>query len=236
MTFHPGITKAWAAVAGTAGDACEPRWFLEDEGSLLVEGISTGWCTQLRLLAPALIKKLNAELPDGPTVKAILVRIRHVRVVVTGSRYWTDAPAIEDALLDAWHDAVQLYSPAVRFVVVHGDCPAGADRIAKEWAIANGVDHEAHPADWEAPCAEGCPGAPHRKTSRQHGDYCPLAGFRRNQLMVHLGADLLLGFRLNGSAGTSDCINRAEKAGIPVRVADVVQGTTVPGRRREHRR
>ncbi len=37
----------------------------------------------------------------------------------------------------------------------------------------------------------------------------------RNAAMVELGADLVLGFLLDGSPGTADCLSRAAAARIP---------------------
>jgi len=43
------------------------------DGELVVTADSTAWATQVRLLAPALIRRLNAELGDG-TVRRVKVR------------------------------------------------------------------------------------------------------------------------------------------------------------------
>lgn len=118
------------------------------------------------------------------------------RVLVTGSRAWDDEGAIQFALSEIlFHNR--------SMVLVHGDCPKGADRIADEWAAARNqfparpVVVERHPADWE-----------------KHGRG---AGFRRNAEMVRLGADLCLAFIVDGSRGASHTAALAEKAGIPVR-------------------
>lgn len=140
-----------------------------------------------------------------------------MRVLVTGSRRWTDPRVIHDALLWAWYDAVQVGADGI--TVVHGTAP-GADAIADEWARANepsGVLRDPHPADWSGPCAADCqPG--HRRKRRDGSDYCPLAGHRRNQHMVDLGAAIVLAFQRDGSTGTADCIRRAKTAGIPVQL------------------
>ena len=122
-----------------------------------------------------------------------MIRPDYRRVLVTGSRDWTDEQAIADALLDTWHDATE--DGADGILVVHGACPKGADKLAADWAAANGIPQEAHPADWNT-----------------NGK---AAGFIRNQHMVNLGADICLAFIQDGSRGASHTAQLAEQAGIP---------------------
>lgn len=107
-----------------------------------------------------------------------------MRILVTGSRDWTRERDIYDAL-----DT----HVAPKDVLVHGNCPLGADAYAKHWASGRQVAQEAHPADW----SEG-----------------KIAGILRNQRMVDLGADLCLVFVKNDSPGATHCGKAAEKAGI----------------------
>jgi hypothetical protein len=120
-----------------------------------------------------------------------------MRILVTGSRNWPDKEIIANALIDLtnwfpiiWEDVV----------IVHGDCPTGADAMAQEFAEQHGIRTERHPADWKR--------------------YGKFAGPKRNQEMVDLGADICLAFILPGSRGTKHCMGAAEKAGIPVWVFD----------------
>ncbi|WP_431781745.1 SLOG family protein [Streptomyces chumphonensis] len=122
---------------------------------------------------------------------------RPYRVLVTGSRDWTDtttiAAALEQALIDAGPRPV---------VVVHGACPRGADALADRharWLRGTGcaIDVETHPARW-------------RIDGRQ-------AGFIRNAAMVRLGADVCLAFIRDGSRGASHTAGLAEEAGILTR-------------------
>lgn len=112
------------------------------------------------------------------------------RVLVTGSRDWTDREVIHLALnfLFSKH--------GLDIVLVHGDCPTGADAIANEWATRRGLLVERHPADWPA-----------------HGS---AAGPVRNKAMVQLGADICLAFIKDKSRGASHCLGLAEKAGMDV--------------------
>ncbi|MFF7022986.1 SLOG family protein [Streptomyces klenkii] len=119
------------------------------------------------------------------------------RVLVTGSRNWTDKSTVYRALFQAW------LSLGNDIVVVHGACPAGADRLASEWIAGwpvtgfRGVAEEPHPASWAT-----------------HGR---AAGPLRNEHMVGLGANLCLAFIRDSSRGASHCARLAEAAGIPVR-------------------
>ena len=129
-----------------------------------------------------------------------------MRVLVTGSRDWLDATRIHGALDMARRDAERRGED---MVIIHGDCPTGADAIADQWAQQEGVTAEPHPANW-----------------REHGRS---AGPKRNQQMVERGAELCLAFigdcsspRCNRvdrhpSHGATHCAEAAEQAGIPVR-------------------
>ena len=117
-----------------------------------------------------------------------------MRILFTGSRWLTDTHLVEDALINVIAETRE------DVVVVHGDCPTGADAIAQDFvdhARLKSVQVERHPADW----SRGKRGGPDR-----------------NQEMVDLGADVCLAFPLGESRGTRDCIRRARTAGIPVTV------------------
>jgi hypothetical protein len=115
------------------------------------------------------------------------------RILVTGSRAWTDYDAIRDAIEKA---AADLGGGAV---VVHGNAQ-GADRLADRAARSLGLRTEPHSARWRT---EG-----------------RAAGPLRNQRMVDLGADVCLVFIVSGLeiVGTKDCWRRADTAGIPCKV------------------
>jgi hypothetical protein len=123
-------------------------------------------------------------------------KVTKQRVLVTGSRSWTDIKTVYNTLTDHWLEVGN-------FTLVHGACPTGADNYADQWAGWSSVypgfnvTVETFPADW----SQG-----------------KKAGPLRNQKMVDAGADICLAFPTDESRGTLDCIRRARAAGIPVKV------------------
>ncbi|MFE2965541.1 DUF2493 domain-containing protein [Streptomyces sp. NPDC059340] len=115
------------------------------------------------------------------------------RILVTGSREWDD----RDRIWLELGNAVSTVDINREIVIVHGDCPRGADAIADQWGRKYGATIERHPANWQI-----------------NGKR---AGFIRNDLMVNLGADLCIAFIRNGSRGASHTAALAEHAGIPTR-------------------
>lgn len=129
-----------------------------------------------------------------------------MRVIVTGSRGWSDKQRVYDAL----NDAYRTYGP---FVLVHGACSTGADFIAHEWytlaARLVPVQEERFKASWE---------------TRGRA-----AGPERNERMVKAGAALLLAFlgpcmrehcdqpQPHDSHGTAGCVDLAREAGIEIK-------------------
>ncbi|GHF26467.1 DUF721 domain-containing protein [Streptomyces morookaense] len=68
-----GVMGRWPQIVGPeVALHCEPHKYDEDERVLTVQCDSTAWATQLRLLAPQLVARLNADLGQG-TVKMIKV-------------------------------------------------------------------------------------------------------------------------------------------------------------------
>jgi hypothetical protein len=116
-----------------------------------------------------------------------------MRILVTGSRDWTDGGVIATALSDAVNS--DFFGS---HLLIYG-CARGADTIAFEIADAWDWEAEAHVANWE--------------------EYGRRAGPIRNSGMIeHGNPDICLAFPLPGSKGTWDMIRKANAAGIEVRI------------------
>src|SRR3954447_5214314 len=62
-----GVFARWPELVGTeVGSHCTPESFAD--GKLVVRADSTAWATQLTLLAPAVVRRLNEELGDGTVI------------------------------------------------------------------------------------------------------------------------------------------------------------------------
>lgn len=71
-----GVFGRWAEIVGEeVADHCTPESF--DDGRLVVRTDSTAWATQLKLLAPTVVRRLNEELGHG-TVTLIEVLGPHL--------------------------------------------------------------------------------------------------------------------------------------------------------------
>jgi len=63
-----GVMARWPAIVGPEmAEHCKPESYTDTE--LTVRTDSTAWATQLRLLAPDLVRRLNAELGDGTVTR-----------------------------------------------------------------------------------------------------------------------------------------------------------------------
>lgn len=116
-----------------------------------------------------------------------------VKVMVTGSRNWSDRDAVHEAL-----DKVSTEYGFEDVVVLQGECPTGADAHAREWCELDAQECVAYPPD---------PNRPRRE-----------ALLARNRAMVAAGPDVVLAFIDPGSRGTWHSVTAALEAGIEVRV------------------
>lgn len=113
-----------------------------------------------------------------------------MRVLITGSRDWTDATVIYNAL-----SSISI-KEGEQVTVIHGGA-RGADYLAGQFANHLGYDVEVHKANWDT--------------------YGKRAGYIRNKEMVDSGADVCFAFIRNNSKGASMCAELARSAGIEVK-------------------
>ena len=113
-----------------------------------------------------------------------------VKVLVCGSRDWTDGDLICD-YLDALMDEIG------SFTVIHGGA-RGADTIAGQWGRTRNFEVIEFPARWNT--------------------FGKRAGAIRNREMADQGPDLVVAFLLNDSSGTQLMLDIATQRGIRTRV------------------
>lgn len=109
------------------------------------------------------------------------------RVLVCGGRDYNDQ-AMLFGMLDMEAETNGIIS------IIQGDCPTGADHLARMWAISRNCHFDSFPANWKA-----------------HGK---AAGPIRNQQMIDEGKPTKV-FTFPGARGTADMVRRAKKAGLP---------------------
>jgi predicted nucleic acid-binding Zn ribbon protein len=89
-----GVFARWPELVGAeVGAHCSPETFAD--GKLVVRADSTAWATQLSLLAPALVRRLNEDLGDG-TVTVIDVLGPHGPTWGKGRRRTRDSRGPRD--------------------------------------------------------------------------------------------------------------------------------------------
>ena len=89
-----GVFARWPALVGPeVGAHCTPETFVD--GKLVVRTDSTAWATQLSLLAPTVLRRLNEELGEG-TVTVIDVLGPHLPTWVKGRRRTRDSQGPRD--------------------------------------------------------------------------------------------------------------------------------------------
>jgi hypothetical protein len=112
-----------------------------------------------------------------------------VRIIVCGGRAYADADFVDRTLS-------RVHAKHPDLTIIDGGAP-GADRLARQWAVANGVAIDPCPVDHAL-----------------DGPW-PGAGPRRNARMIATKQpDAVVAFA--GGTGTADCCRRAELAGLPV--------------------
>jgi hypothetical protein len=116
--------------------------------------------------------------------------MKMVRVLICGSRDWTDEKMIEDYILTLKEGSV----------IIEGECP-GADKIAKKCGKKHGFEVEGYRADWDL-----------------HGDKA--GPIRNKRMILEGKPDKVVAFHddISKSRGTKDMINKAKDYGIPYHV------------------
>ena len=113
------------------------------------------------------------------------------RIMVTGSRDWTDRVTIDRALFAYWYEAGRPSD----ILLIHGGA-RGADALAAASWTTQGFQTRVYPADWET--------------------FGKRAGVIRNLAMLDKEPEHVLAFIKGNSPGATHAALAAERRGIPV--------------------
>lgn len=167
------------------------------------------WAEEAELIARAKSSdERPAWMPSAEDIAAYLDEIRISRILMTGSRGWTDRRSIAASLKRALK---YLAVEPERAVLVHGGA-FGADALAAQVAREMGLALEAHPAQWgihsdDCPAEDPGDGTCWQGMVRGGRNYCKRAGFRRNKEMIDSRVDILLAFIRDDSRGATGTLD-----------------------------
>jgi len=130
-----------------------------------------------------------------------------LKVIICGDRSCTDYSLVEEAVKESGFKIKE---------VVSGECKGG-DKLGEEWANNNGIRIKPFPADWnDLTSKDAVVKERMNPWKKKKEKYNSNAGFSRNSQMVDY-AEAVIALQPNGeTGGTSDCIAKARKKGIPV--------------------
>lgn len=118
-----------------------------------------------------------------------------MKVLICGSRTWTDGGCVHD-YIDGLPDDAE---------IIEGGA-TGADAVARVCALQRGLDVVEYPANWQR--------------YRQAGRKNAAGPIRNRKMLARERPDLVVAFTTNlaTSRGTKDMVVQAKRRGIPVKV------------------
>lgn len=125
-----------------------------------------------------------------------------MKVLVCGSRDWTDRKAIE-------REFAKLPKGTI---IIHGAHWEGADALADATAMKYGFQIRRYPADWNDPTL------PNKKAAGPIRNAKMIREEHPDKDGVPISMGLAFTVDMSRSRGTKDCTERARKAGIKVEV------------------
>lgn len=126
------VTQHWADLVGAdLAEQVRPDSLTDWAQELVTEAESAQARDLLARRAPVVLARLRAMLPET-TIVRFQNHLRPVSVLVASSPDFSDRQALEDVLLDTWHDAVQTAGPEHPLWVEHAGETA-ADQMVNEW-------------------------------------------------------------------------------------------------------
>ncbi|GAB1331682.1 DciA family protein [Streptomyces sennicomposti] len=130
------LIERWADLVGAdLAEQLRPRSLADWGRELVTEAESAHARDLLARRAPVVLARMRAVLPETFIVRLGKSHLRTVWVVIASSPDFSDRQALENVLMDVWHDTAQTVGPEHPLYFLHAGETA-ADQMVEEWAAA----------------------------------------------------------------------------------------------------
>lgn len=128
------IRDRWPDIVGEdLADQVEPTMLGAQGQELCTLAVSAEARDEAGRRAPEILARIRELIGEGCTItRWSSSSLLPVVVLVTGSPEVTDRQAVEDVLLQIWHDTVQVVGTEHTLILEH-DCETAVDRFVSEW-------------------------------------------------------------------------------------------------------
>lgn len=196
------IRDRWPDIVGEdLADQIEPVMLGAQGQELCTQAVSAKARDEAGQRAPEILARIRELIGEGCTItRWHPSSLLPVAVLVASSPKVTDRQAVEDVLLQTWHDTLQAIGTEHTLILEHG-CETAVDRFVSEWATS-----------LDLPDGEGPMSAPLAADTAHHYDQ---ATQLRDRQLVDRRPDLCVAF-IHHPGEVLPLETRARTAGIPV--------------------
>nr|WP_237533035.1 DciA family protein [Streptomyces sp. SID685] len=196
------IRERWADIVGEdLADRVEPVMLGAQGQELCTRAVSAQARGDAARRAPEILARIREVIGEGCAItRWVPTALLPVVVLVTGSPAVTDRRAVEDVLLQTWHDAIEVCGTEHTLILEHG-CESAVDRFVSEWV-----------ARLQLPDEAGLVSVPVAADTARHYDRATVV---RDQQLVARRPDLCLSF-VTRTGEVLPLEEQASAAGIPV--------------------
>ncbi|MDI1454435.1 DciA family protein [Streptomyces sp. ATE26] len=196
------VRERWADIVGEdLADQVEPVMLGAQGQELCTRAVSAQARDDAARRAPEILARIRDVIGEGCAItRWPPSSLLPVVVLFTGSAAVTDRRAVEDVLLQTWHDAIEVCGTEHTLILKHG-CESVVDRFVSEWVARLQMQDEARVVS-----------APMAANTARHYDQATTV---RDQQMVARRPDLCLSI-VTRTSEVLPLEEQASAAGIPV--------------------